>query len=393
MSQQLRILAAAAQLERFTAYDLAAATGTNSNTVRSVLRRHPELFAVTTAPGTPRSRGRPTNRYIVADADGLRGQLGDVRDSLEWTAMPKPDGTTIDRLTARLDVAENSLRRALTTDRKDDRQQLIGVAVEAADSLLTESSLPADLRRRALGLRATGEVLSIRHVAAANLQHALHGVAKAIAAIVDDSPLTVLVLLRALLRVTQQLRQAPPVGVITHSDSEPRHLLCLDPGARWTHWSLRETGEWLWSPAWSAPLAEHFALAGVVLRVDDDARKVDIGASLSALREWTPTIVIGESSAGLIEEATREGAMFLPSSIEEVNEPAVVGIGTALDQRIAGFEADEGSVIPDIMSLWQEGGLLAIPPIKTTESGAPTLVRDRDRRNRRALALGPPTRS
>jgi hypothetical protein len=355
-NQQLRILATAAQLERFTPYDLAAATGTSSNTVRSVLRRHRELFDVATAVGTKRSRGRPTKRYTVANADALRAQLGEVRDSLDWVAMPSIEATDIERQTARLDVAESSLRQALSTDRDGDRRKLAGVAVETADVLLEHAALPNELVRRALGVKATGEMLGIRDVAPPQRQGALHDVAAAIAAVAERSPITALVLLRALLQVTRQLDQAPPVGVILHADVKPEHLLVTGTDTPWQKWSVEETGESLWSPAWSAPLAEHSALAGVVLRVA--AGRFNVGASLSALREWTPKIVMGDASPDLIEQATKEGAMFLPSSLEDISESAVTGIGSALDQRIAGFNVDDDPVMTDLMILSQQRGSL-----------------------------------
>jgi len=356
MNQQLRILAAAAQLERFTSYDLAAATGTSSNTVRSVLRRHDELFDVASTVGTKRSRGRPTKRYTVANAEALRDQLGEVRDSLDWAAMPPIEATDVDHQTARLDVAENSLRRALVTDRDGDRRKLAAVAVETADVVLEQATLPDELALRALGVKATGEMLGIRDVAPPQQQDALHAVASTVAAIVERSPVSGLVLLRALLQVSRQLNQAPPVGVILHADVRPENLLVAGVDTAWQKWAVQETGESLWSPAWSAPLAEHAALAGVVLRAH--AGQFDVGASLSALREWTPTIVMGDSSPDLFEQATEEGAMFLPSSPEDISESAVAGIGSALDQRIAGFEVDDDSIIADIMSFSQQDGWL-----------------------------------
>jgi hypothetical protein len=346
VNRQLRILATAAQLQRFTSYDLAAAAGASPNTVRSVLRRHPELFDVATAVGTKRSRGRPTKRYTVADADALSAQLAAVRDSLGWVAMPRIAPADIDRQAARLDVAENSLRRALMADRDDDRRKLAAVALETVDVLLEPAALPDELTRRALGIKAAGEMLIIRDVARPQQQGALHEVAVDIAAVVEHSPITALVLLRALLQVSRQLDQAPPVGVIVHGDIQPEHLLVADTDTPWRQWSVEETGESLWSPAWSAPLAERSALAGVVLRVH--AGRSDLAASLSALREWTPKIVMGDSSPDLIEQATKEGAMFLPSSLEDISESAVTGIGSALDQRIAGFNVEGDPVIADL---------------------------------------------
>jgi len=103
-------------------------------------------------------------------------------------------------------------------------------------------------------------------------------------------------------------------------------------------------------------LAEHAALAGVVLRVHTD--QFDVGASLSALREWTPTIVMGDFNPDLMEQAAKEGALFLLSSPEDISESAVAGIGSALDQRIAGFEVDDDPVIADIMTFSQQDGSL-----------------------------------
>jgi hypothetical protein len=353
MNQQLRILAAAAQLERFTSYELAAATGTSSNTVRSVLRRHAQLFAVDTVAGGQGSRGRPTNRYAVVDAEALRAQLGDVRDSLEWTPMPRLETTDVERQAARIEVAEGSLRRALATPSDEDRRTLASVAVEVAEASL-QAGLPVELQPRAHWVKAGGELAGLVDTSPTQMQGTLGSIATSIAAVVAHSDAGALVLLQTLMRVTRQLRQAPPVGLIVHGDVEPECILTGNVKTLWRQRALTRNGGLLWSPAWSAPLADHDALAGVVLRVD--AGHGDIGASLSQLRKWTPKIVTGEPDPEVIERATKEGAMFLPSSSEDLGASAVEGIDAALDQRIAGLEADESPALAAMITYSQHAG-------------------------------------
>lgn len=355
MNQKLRILAAAAEMKRFTAYDLAAATGVSTNTVRSTLRREDKFFEVGSSPGTDRSRGRPTNLYSVSDAEGLRHELSDARESLEWTPVPGPEISDSEHNFARLDVAENSLRRALASEDHEDRRKLINVAARTADVLLDQSELPIDLGRRALALKASAAIAGIGYRDAPDRPDGLREVAAAIAAIVEYSAPTALALLRGLLVVTRELRLAPPVGLLVHGDLRPENLLVADADTDWTMVSGYKDWE-LWFPSWSRPLAEHSVLAGVVLRAETD--QVDIASSLSELRVWTPKIVMGEYSPDLIDQTAKIGALFISRAVEDLAESVIEGIGESLDQRLATIDAGEGPVIADFVFSSQRGELV-----------------------------------
>jgi hypothetical protein len=355
MNQRLRILAAAAELGRFTAYELAAATGISSNTVRSILRRDAEFFEVGSSADTRRSRGRPTNLYSVSDMEGIRHELTDVRESLEWTPVPDSETSEADHHSARLEVAENSLRRALASEDPEDRRKLIEIALRTAAVLLEQSDLPTELGRKALALKASAEMLGVGYLEVPQRQGALHEVATAIAAIAEHSAPTALALLRGLLGVTRELRLAPPVGLILHGDLRPENIFVTEADDDWMKVSAHERWD-LWSPRWSEPLAKHAVLAGVVLGAEAD--QIDVEASLSELRSWTPKIVMGDYSPGLTDQTARIGALFVSNAAEDVTESVIDGIGNALDQRIATIDTDEDPVIADFVTSSQRGELV-----------------------------------
>jgi hypothetical protein len=354
MNQRLRILAAAAEMKRFTAYDLAAATGVSTNTVRSTLGREDRYFEVSSSPGTERSRGRPANLYLVCDEEGLRGELADIRESLEWTPVPRLEISDGEHNYARLEAGENSLRRALASGNYEDRRKLINVALRTADVLLEQTELPMDLSRKAMALKASAAIAGMGYREPPERSARLRDVATTIATIVEYSAPTALALLRGLLVVTRELHLAPPVGLMVHGDFRPENLLVADSESDWTMVSSHRDWE-LWSPSWSMPLAEHSVLAGVVLRAESD--QADI-ASLSELRVWTPKIVMGDYNPDLINQTAKVGALFLSRAVEDLAESVIEGIGESLDQRIATIDIGEDPVIADFVSSSQRGELV-----------------------------------
>jgi hypothetical protein len=113
--EQLKVLAAALALREFTVDEISGLSGVNPRTVRSVLRRHPSLICRVEGPSLREgavsaqpSRGRPSNRWMVADGDQVRRLID------EAGALPRfePNRSSIgdnDRREAAVAVAEDAL--------------------------------------------------------------------------------------------------------------------------------------------------------------------------------------------------------------------------------------------------------------------------------------------
>lgn len=347
MNERVRVLASAAQLGRFTAYDLASVSGVKRDSVRSILRRHASFFEIDVTRSDERSRGRPANVYVVANQLALDNELGQVRDSLEWAAVPTVETPAAEHALARIAVAETSLRRAFEATSDEQRDDLVGVALETADVMLREGALgDPDALGRVYRLRAIGEMINAAQTPTIRHQSAMSAAAAAIADLAANWRSSAIVLLRTLMSVAERLNDPPPLGVIVTNGHDRSSLLGPQ---QWLSSPISGTGDTLWAPRWSKSLVEGDALAGIVLQISaTDAANVE--HALAPLQTWTPTVITGRPDRDLMSEAAAGGAMFVPDDEENVLASAAAAIAASLDRNIASLGIERDSVLADVVA-------------------------------------------
>jgi len=157
--ERLRIIATAAALGEFTVPELAAFSGGNPNTIRSVLRREQWFAAVGTRQRL--STGRPTVVYRVTDPELVRAEILKLEEALGLAraAVSLPEETDDDRLAA-LVVDESKALDAARSDSAEERPLLI----ETARRCLRQSK--ADQGPRARRAELVGALLDAVEAAA-----------------------------------------------------------------------------------------------------------------------------------------------------------------------------------------------------------------------------------
>src|SRR4051794_17496413 len=131
--EQLRILASAAALREFQIPQLAAYSGANERTVRSVVRRLPDLFKEIGKETNSQRPGPPRKRYRVTDVDQIRAQVAALeRDILRPALIDEVDHDEremAEQYRAAMIVAEDAVLRAWRDETAEDQHRLARIAL------------------------------------------------------------------------------------------------------------------------------------------------------------------------------------------------------------------------------------------------------------------------
>jgi hypothetical protein len=318
--ERLRILGAAAALGEFTVPRLAAFSGANENTIRSVLLRDRNLFEVVAGVGQERGIGRPPQRLRALDVSHIRALVRDLERSLGPLIRPlelEPE-SELDRLAAVV-VAEDAVERAWGADDSSTQQLLALTALESlsqARSAAGEQPAANDaLDRRTESIGVFAELALAQAHGQQLTADELRRAAEALANLNELAPERIPGLLTSLVVAAIRNKEMPPIVLVTESNVTPTEaILGLDEHA-WTRHTLPGRRQVVWTQRWAEPLLNKRLMAGVVVH-DAGTAEWELDEKLALLPEWNvPAVVVSRRhSMEAVARVAEAGAFFVPFS-------------------------------------------------------------------------------
>jgi carbon-monoxide dehydrogenase small subunit len=318
---EARILAAAAALREFEVAELAAYSGANDNTVRSVLHRMRTWFQEVDTPAESRpAKGRPRKRYRVADLLGVRAQVRQLeREVAELAETPAPTDAELEaqRLAA-IVVAEDAVLSAWRAEESAERQLL---AETAWKSLSQAKSLAQEKPDFALERRVqsvdTFAKLALDRSRERQLPHSW--LAKAAEALADFSEVApqdrVFRFLVGLSDAAIRSHELPPMCLIIDGGATPTDAIPGLTGGAWSTRLLRDGLEVLWVQAWAEPLLNRRLIAGIVVQDPGPTRHLqELESVLGIVTKWhRPTFVVSKrDSVEVVDRVLAAGVYYMP---------------------------------------------------------------------------------
>jgi hypothetical protein len=282
--EQLRILTAALALDSFTAGELAVHAGAKLNTVRALVQRR-EWFAPLDDDDLPRKPGRPARRYRIADPDTVRAHVREAQESVAFPIVADDVRTPDEDEELTIDSAERSLIRALHTDDLEDRRILAGIAERTAGRVIDSAD-----GQRAARAHAVQAFTGLINASEAKRESALTGVAHALVAALGSGGALGGVI-SALLQVSVEYEQAPPIAVVTGNDERPEEVVAGLSSTGWANEPFDDS-HLIWAPVWAQPLVRTPLLAGVMLCHLHDEPESDLHHAVDLCRAWRVPIMV-----------------------------------------------------------------------------------------------------
>jgi hypothetical protein len=318
--EQVKVLSAALALGEFTVDELVALSGVNASSVRSVLKRSPELVH-RVGPTTLGRRGRPSIKWATTDSAEVR------KLAAELEALPSPDPrpavSPADRRQVAVNVAERAMTQVIDTQDFNLQQELLASAQASLGYADEQSNFdaaehwwhddPSLLAVRARGVDALATFAAAPHtqVSYELLARTTSYVAAAIAAAPDRGDAVYFAPFSQLLAAK---REIAPVLWLSHRHGPPPRV--------GDHWSPLHTSSvdfddaLVYTQTWAMPLLKVSAPLPMVLASAGPAATPI--AVLSMFLERTrstrnPAVVLGRASqTDVFITAGRWGASFVP---------------------------------------------------------------------------------
>jgi hypothetical protein len=339
--ERLRILTAAAALGEFTVGQLAAYSGINENTVRSVLRRDADFFCespagrtTTTDDGRART-GRPPRLWKVKDAAAVRHLIQEQELAVAALAGDAPapyaglSQSPVGDPRTPLAVAERALARAWRSADAELRAVFLTTVRETVHESRFESADPA-ARRHALVLGRLADFVDRpihRGLVTSKELEAAAGSVAELASVAGPERAWPLFLLFS--RFSVDSSGLPPVGILTDEDASPEEVLLDIRDPHWTGEPVGD-GEVVWSQKWAAPLARTGLLTGVVLPYRaGEVERLQVSLNTVANLRLRKIVVSEVADRDMLLATASAGASFVPSLHAQVLGETLMGTGGA----------------------------------------------------------------